>query len=468
LQAIRDYERALEINPRFEYLLGTLQHLKMLICDWKNFEENILYICQVILLGEKASDPFSLLSLIDSPKLQFNCSKIFANDKYQLDSDLGVIKKNVINTRIKVGYFSADFHNHATAYLMADFFESHDKDKFELIAFSFGPNFQDDMRQRLTNAFDQFIDVRNLTDIEIAKLSRQFNIDIAVDLKGYTNYSRPKIFSYRAAPIQINYLGYPGTMANDCLDYIIADQLLIEDNDRKFYSEKIVRVPGTYQVNDRKRNISERQFTKSELGLPEKGFVFCCFNNNYKITPTIFKAWIEILNSVPNSVLWLLEDNEIAKANIKKESLLRGLEENRIIFAKRMQLPEHLARHQHADLFLDAFPYNGHTTTSDALWAGLPVLTLKGESFVSRVAASLLSAIDLPELITTTIEDYQHQAIQLALNPDRLKEIKIKLKINRETTALFDTLGFTKNLEKVYRKMIERQNSDLLPDHIDL
>ena len=468
LQAIADYECALNINPHFEYLLGTLQHLKMFICDWSGLEEQTALIRQKTLLGEKASDPFSLLSLIDSPSLQKKCTQIFTEDKYPSDAYLGAIEKKHKGPKIRIGYFSADFHNHATAYLMADFFETHDKNQFELIAFSFGPNLQSDMRQRLFNAFHQFIDVQDLPDIEVAKLSRQLNIDIAVDLKGFTNHSRPKIFSYRAAPIQVNYLGYPGTMAADYIDYIIADKFLIDDTDQHFYSEKIVQIPGTYQVNDRKRQISAKQFSNSELGLPDEGFVFCCFNNNFKITPMIFEAWVNILNAVPHSVLWLLEDNDIAKTNIRKEALLRGIGENRIIFAKRMPLPEHLARHRNADLFLDAFPYNGHTTTSDALWAGLPVLTLKGQSFASRVAASLLDAINLPELITLTIQDYQHLAIQLANNPNRLQEIRLKILHNRDSCALFDTLRFTKNIEEVYQKMFERYCLNLVPDHINL
>jgi predicted O-linked N-acetylglucosamine transferase (SPINDLY family) len=307
-----------------------------------------------------------------------------------------------------------------------------------------------------------------MSDIEIAQSSRDLNIDIAVDLTGFTQDARTGIFSYRPAPIQVNYLGFPGTMGADYIDYIIADKTLIPLDAQSSYTEKVAYLPNSYQANDRKRAIAEKKFTRHQLGLPEDEFVFCCFNNNFKILPVTFASWMRILKAVEGSVLWLLADNPTAKNNLIKEATARGLDSCRLIFAERMPLPEHLARHRQADLFLDTLPYNAHTTCSDALWAGLPVLTLMGSTFPGRVGASLLKAIDLPELITNTQEEYEAMAIELAINPQKLRDIKLKLARNRLTTPLFDTPLFTKNLETIYTKMMERYQADLQPDHITI
>jgi predicted O-linked N-acetylglucosamine transferase (SPINDLY family) len=307
-----------------------------------------------------------------------------------------------------------------------------------------------------------------MSDIEIAQLSRSLNIDIAVDLTGFTQDARTGIFSHRAAPIQLNYLGYPGTLGADYMDYIIADRTLIPLESQSCYLEKVVYLPNSYQVNDRKRLIFDKQFTRQELGLPKNGFVFCCFNNNFKILPATFASWMRILKAVEGSILWLFHDNSWAVESLKKEAEKQGIAPARLVFAERLPLPEHLARHRQADLFLDTFPYNAHTTTSDALWVGLPVLTLAGQSFASRVAASLLNAIGLPELITSTQEEYEVLAIELAMNPHKLADIKLKLAKNRLTTPLFDTPLFTKNLETAYIKIVERYQNDLGPDHISI
>ncbi len=349
---------------------------------------------------------------------------------------------------------------------MAELFELHDKSQFELVGFSFGPETNDEVRARLEKSFDHFIEVGNKPEIDIAQLSRSLNIDIAVDLKGFTQDSRTGIFSYRAAPVQVNYLGYPGTMGAEYIDYIVADKILIPLNAQSRYTEKVVYLPNSYQVNDRKRVISDKKFTRQELGLPEHRFVFCCFNNNYKILPETFASWMRILKYVDGSVLWLFQDNSWAVENLKKEAKKQGITPNRLVFAERLPLPEHLARHRQADLFLDTFPYNAHTTASDALWAGLPVLTLMGESFASRVAASLLNAIGSPELITSSQEEYEALAIELALNPTKLADIKLSLANSRLIAPLFDTPLFTKNLEAAYIKMVERYRADLEPEHI--
>jgi predicted O-linked N-acetylglucosamine transferase (SPINDLY family) len=349
---------------------------------------------------------------------------------------------------------------------MAELFERHDKTKFELIAFSFGPETKDEMQIRVSQAFDHFINVASLSDLEVALLSRELGIDIAIDLKGVTQDYRLSIFSYRAAPIQVSYLGYPGTLGADYIDYLIADKTLIPPQSQQHYSEKIVYLPNSYQVNDRHRVIAPTRFTKKELGLPEDAFVFCCFNNNFKITPDIFDSWVRILKAVDSSVLWLLQDNPTAAINLQKEAAIRGLDPARLVFAKRMDLPDHLARHKAADLFLDTTPCNAHTTASDALWAGLPLLTCMGESFASRVAASLLNAIELPELVTESLVDYESLAIELATTPSKLNALKEKLDRNRLTTPLFDTELFTKHIEEAYTQIYERYQAGLEPENI--
>ena len=465
-EAIAHYDKALSLKPDIDWASGDLLHIKMKICDWSALAESLEDIAKKVVANEKVAQPFTLLALNDDVLLHKKSSEIYVQSRYPFNPVLGPIPRRPQSQKIRVGYFSADFHNHATGYLMAEFFELHDKSQFELVGFSFGPITNDGMRQRLEKSFDQFIEVGNRPDIEIARLSRDLNMDIAVDLKGFTQDSRTGVFAHRAAPIQVNYLGYPGTMVADYIDYIIADKTLISPELQSCYSEKVIYLPDSYQVNDRKRLISERQFTKQELGLPEGSFVFCCFNNNYKILPATFEGWIRILRAVEGSVLWLLQDNSWAVENLKKEAEKQGVAPDRLVFAERLPLPEHLARHRQADLFLDTFPCNAHTTTSDALWAGLPVLTLMGRSFASRVAASLLNAIGLPQLITFTQKEYEALAIELATNPKKLVDIKLKLARNRLNAPLFDTPLFTKNLEAAYIKMMEQYQADLQPDHM--
>ena len=440
----------------------------MKICSWLGLADSLENISKKVIANEKVVTPFTLLALNDDALLHKKTSEIYVQSRYSLNLALGPIPKSLENEKIRLGYFSADFHNHATGYLMAELFELHDKTQFELIGFSFGPITNDEMRQRLEKSFDQFIEIGSKSDFEVAQLSRNLNIDIAVDLKGFTQDSRTGIFSYRAAPIQVNYLGYPGTMGTDYIDYIIADKTLIPVEAQSCYSEKVAYLPNSYQVNDRKRVVSDKQYTRQELGLPENGFVFCCFNNNFKILPATFEGWMRILKAVEGSILWLLQDNPWVVDNLKKEAEKQGIAAHRLVFAERMPLSVHLARHRQADLFLDTLPYNAHTTTSDALWTGLPVLTLMGRSFSSRVAASLLNAIGLPELITNTPEEYEALAIELAINPKKLAEIKLKLANNRLTTPLFDTPLFAKNLESAYTKMYKRYQADLEPEHISI
>jgi predicted O-linked N-acetylglucosamine transferase (SPINDLY family) len=365
--------------------------------------------------------------------------------------------------RIRIAYLSADFHLHATSQLMAELFERHDRERFEVSAWSFGPETGDAMRARLRAAFEIFHDVRDVSDDDVAARLRATGIDIAVDLKGYSKDGRPGIFARRVAPIQVNYLGYPGTTGADCMDYIIGDAEVIPEGHEAYYSEQVVRLPDSYQVNDTKRLIADRTPTRAEAGLPASGFVFCCFNNNYKITPEVFDVWMRLLKAVPGSVLWLLEDNAAASRNLRREAGARGVDAERLVFAGRVLPPAHLARQRLADLFLDTLPCNAHTTASDALWAGLPLLTCRGNAFAGRVAGSLLRAVGLPELITDDLGTYEALALRLATTPGELSALKARLSQNRLTHPLFDIDRYRRHLESAYVTMAEQHRQGKLP-----
>jgi predicted O-linked N-acetylglucosamine transferase (SPINDLY family) len=465
-EALADYDRAIEIKPDYKFLLGTKLHTQMHLCDWTGLPNQLEKLLFAALQEQMVTPPFPIIGLADNPQIQLIVSSIYSKEVYPATGMLGRCKSRLADGKIRIGYYSADFHNHATSYLMAELFEAHDAQKFEIYGFSFGPYKQDEMRSRISSVFDHFFDLTLKNDHEIAQLSRDLGIDIAVDLKGFTQNCRMGIFAEQCAPIQISYLGYPGTLAAPYFDYIVADKTLIPKDCQQYYSEKIIYLPHSYQVNDSKRKISSKLFVRQDLGLPENGFVFCCFNNNYKILPDTFDVWMRLLKTVNGSVLWLFENNPIAAKNLRKEAVFRGVDPSRLVFAPRMKLEDHLARHCVADLFIDTLPCNAHTTASDALWAGLPVLTCMGETFASRVAASLLNAIELPELITNTQADYEAKAIELGNNPAKLKAIKDKLERNRLTTALFDTPRFTKHIEAAYKQIFERYQADLPPDHI--
>ncbi|HEY8095155.1 MAG TPA: UDP-N-acetylglucosamine-peptide N-acetylglucosaminyltransferase, partial [Methylobacter sp.] len=372
------------------------------------------------------------------------------------------------HAKIRLGYFSPDFRPHPLSYLTVDLFEKHDRSKFEIFAFYYGNDSNSNTYRRIKWGFDRFFDVGDRSDKDVAEFARENEIDIAIDLCGYTRHGRSGIFSFRAAPIQINFLGFGGTMGADFIDYIIADRIVIDETMRRFYAEKIAYLPYTYYPTSYHADIfaTDRQFKREEVGLPDGSFVFCCFNGNYKLTPRMFDSWMNILRSVEGSLLWLLPNNTAAAINLRKEANKRGVDDKRLIFASRMPLAEHIARYKLADLFLDTIPYNAHTTASDALWAGLPVLTQIGDTFAGRVAASLLTAVGLPELITDSAVEYETLAVELAKHPERLAGIKTKLAANRLTTPLFDTDLFTKKLETAYTAMYERYHTDLPPDHI--
>jgi len=473
--AHESYEKAIKIKPNLDFLLGSLIYSKLFLCNWKAFDEILKKIEESIYKGNKSLTSFTSLLCLNSPSLQkkvaeiyFNWLKKFVKNEYNGKNILNHKFDNQAKKKIRIAYYSADFRNHPMSYLLANLYELHDKNKFEVIGISFGPNKDDEMRKRVSSAFDEFYDVRLKTEEEIVKFSRELKIDIAIDLMCFTKYHRFGIFVQRCAPIQVNYLGYPGTSGTNYLDYIIADKVLIPKDNQKYYSEKIVYLPDTYQANDSTKKISDKIFTREELGLPKDGFVFCCFNNNYKITPQVFDIWMRLLKRVKNSVLWILSEDVNISKNLKKEATLRGVDFNRIVFAEKIKMNEHLARQKVADLFIDTFPYTAHTTASDALWVGLPVLTRIGESFASRVSASLLHAIDLSELVTSSEKEYEDLAVELATNSEKLKEIKNKLKNNRNTKPLFNTQIFTKNIEKAYSLMYERYLKNLPLDNIEI
>ena len=463
--ALVSYERAIQFKPKMDYLLGNLIHTKMHLCDWGNFNSLVNQLTESILKREIVTTPLVTLALIDNPELQKQSAEIYINENHPISNKLSRVFKCSKSPKIRIGYFSADFRNHPVSYLTAELFELHNRDQFEIIAFSFGIDTQDPMRKRLEKGFDRFIDVREKSAAQIASLAREIQIDIAVDLGGHTRDSRLDIFAMRAAPIQISYIGYLGTIGAEYFDYLIADQFLIPKDKKKSYSEKIAYLP-CYQVNDSQRTISEKLFTRTEIGLPENAFVFCCFNNIYKITPTTFDSWMRILNEVKGSVLLLLDANQTATNNLKKEATARGVDANRLVFGKPLPLPEYLARYRIANLFLDTLPYNAGTTASDALRVGLPVLTQIGESFAGRMAASLLNALGLPDLITTSPKAYESLAIKLATNKDQLEGIRNRLVGNLPSSPLYNTKLFAYNIELAYQEMYKRNQEELAPDCI--
>jgi len=464
-EALASYDKALSLDPDSAGLEGMRLHIKMHICDWTGFDAECAHLTSSVKDMKANTQPWVFTGIPSSPDDQLQCARLWVAEKFPPSQKMIWQGERYRHDRIRIAYVSADFHQHATSYLLAGMFECHDKSRFEVAAISIGPQDNSEMRQRLERSFEAFIDAATLSDDEIASRIKEEEIDLLIDLKGFTQDARTNIFARRPAPIQVNYLGYPGTMGANYIDYIIADQTVIPGEDRKFYSEKIAVLPNSYQANDRNRVISDKAFGRSDFGLPSQGFVFCCFNNNYKIVPRMFDCWIRILKQVDGSVLWLLDDNASAARNLRAEAVARGVSPDRLVFAERMPLPEHLARHKLADLFLDTLPCNAHTTASDALWAGLPVLTCLGATFAGRVAASLLNAIGLPELITTP-EAYEQMAIDLARYPERLAVIKAKLAANRRTTPLFDTALFTGHIEAAYTAMYERHQAGLAPDHI--
>jgi predicted O-linked N-acetylglucosamine transferase (SPINDLY family) len=466
-EAIEHIDKAISLKSDIDWLDGDLLHIKMSICDWSDLSNSLEKIIKKINAHEKFITPFSLLSIIDNPLQHKKATEIYIKSKIQANLVLESFNNNRNTKKLRIGYFSADFKKHAVSYLIAELIELHDKNIFDIIAFSFGEDDKSPLRLRLVETFTKFIDVRGMSDSQIAELSRRNKIDIAIDLNGLSGGARPGIFSYRAAPIQVNWLGYPGTMATEHIDYIISDKTIIPESFQKFYSEKVVYLPNTYMVDDSMRTASSKKYSREECGLPENAFIFCCFNNHYKFNPQVLDGWTSILRKVESSVMWIAENNDEFKVNISTEFKKRGVNLEKIIFAKRVEsMGDHLSRLSLADIFLDTYPYNAHSTALDSLKAGVPVLTLIGQSFASRVSASLLNAIGLSELITNDQEQYENLAVELSTSAEKLSELKKKLSRNRFSEPLFNTPLFTKHIESAYIKMFERYQVDLQPDNI--
>jgi predicted O-linked N-acetylglucosamine transferase (SPINDLY family) len=462
-QAASLLDRALALDAGLPYARGQRLHARMQLCDWRDYGDDVAAVLAAIDAGAKASYPFAALAIPSSPAQQLAAARIFVADRFPAAAEPLWRGEAYGHERIRIGYFSTDFRNHPVAHLTAQVFELHDRSKFEIFGFSLGPDADDPMRQRLRRAFDRFFDLRARSDFEIASLARQLEVDIAVDLNGFTGNARPGIFALRPAPVQANYLGYQGSTGAGYIDYLIADAVVIPPGQREHYSEKIVHLPHCFQANDSTKAIADRPLQRADFGLPEQGLVFCCFNNAYKITPDLFGIWMGLLRELPGSVLWLAESNPAATDNLRREAAARGVAPARLVFAARVELADYLAQYRLADLFLDSFHYNAGTTASDALWAGLPVLTCAGDSFARRMAASLLTAVGLPKLITHSPEAYAALALELARNPARLAGLRDALARKRNDCPLFYTPRFSRDLEAAYRQMWQLAEAGLPP-----
>ncbi len=475
-EAIACYRRSLELKPDCLSALGQLIHQLQHQCAWDELPSLTARAIRAVVEPASSStesplSPFAFLAMpvATSSQQQQQCATRWA--AYSTRTAVKVPSpwwgqatpaELVGDQRLRIGYLSADFRTHPVAELIVELFESHDRSQFEVTGYSYGPDDGSLIRQRIANAFERFVDLRDLPLADSIQKIVDDRIDILVDLTGFTQHSRPEIMASCPAPIQVNYLGYPGTMGADFVDYIMVDHFIVPQECQPFYNEKLVHLPGCYQVNDTQRIISSQIPTRAEVGLPDDAFVFCSFNSNYKITSEVFDVWMRLLQQVPSSVLWLLESNRQAPVNLRREAQRRGVAPERIVFAPRRPLTDHLARHQLADLFLDTFPVNAHTTASDALWAGLPVLTLSGETFVSRVAGSLLHSLGLPELITNTLVDYEARALEIARNRQGLAALRQRLQANRLSSPVFDIRRAARAIEQAYRTMqtIREQGED--------
>lgn len=454
VEAREAYAKAVSLDPSLIGVEVQLFHQRRAACDWDGIEEVEASLLARVAGCKDKLPPFAFLSMESSPQTQLQVARLWCSALHaQRCFSHTPPAEKTLTRKLRIGYLSGDFHRHATAHLMAELFERHDRTRFEIIAYSHGMDDCSEMRYRLGQAFDAFIDLRNLDDRQAAQRIHADGIDILVELKGYTQLARSEIAAHRPAPIQVNYLGYPGSMGCDFIDYVIADPIAVPMDQQPFYDEKIVHLPDCYQPNDSQRRIADLTPSRADCGLPERGFVFCCFNNSYKLTPRFFTIWMRLLAAVPGSVLWLFDANAQVKANLQREAMQRGIDPGRLVFAPRTGPTDHLARQRLADLFLDCLPYNAHTTTSDALWAGLPVLTLIGETFAGRVAASLLHAIGLPELVTYSAEDYEALALRLAREPELLAGLRRKLAANRLNAPLFDARRYARHLEAAYLRM---------------
>jgi len=471
-EALFNYEKAISLDKNLNLLFSDYLNCKMKLCNWDNINENIKFFKKSLINKNFTSIPISLLSLIDDPKTHLINANEYSKNYNSEFLNIHINKRTNKKNKLRIGYYSSDFRTHAMGFLTENLIYAHNLNNFDIFAFSFFPypGFdKDDLTNRISKSFTNFYDVTTLDDIKIVKLSKDLDIDIAVDLNGYTKYHRANIFANRCAPIQINYLGYPGTSGANYIDYIIADKIIIPENEKIHFSEKVAYMPHCYQPNSlTNKIISQKQFFKKDFNLPDNCFIFCSFNSNHKIHPDTFDSWMSILKSVKESVLWLYVNHLDAKKNLCNEAKKRNVDPNRIIFATSLSNEEHLARLKLANLMLDTWPYNAHTSGSDALSVGVPVITFCGNSFASRVGASLLTAAEIPELITYSQKDYENLAIELGNNKNKFNLLQEKLKNRIRSSPLFNNKNFAKNIESLYSKMYDKHAQGLVPDHIEI
>jgi predicted O-linked N-acetylglucosamine transferase (SPINDLY family) len=466
-EAVPAFGRAIQLNPDLPLLKGSLLHQKMLACDWQGTAALIAAIENDLAAGRLSAEPFGWQGIATTERSLQRCAVHYNAARYPAIAAPAVATAPIAAGKIRIGYLAGEFRQQATSLLLVGVLEQHDTSQFEITAFDNGFDDGSETRRRIRAAVHDIVEIAGLSDPAAIAAIRARRIDVLVNLNGYFGEHRTGVFARRAAPLQVNYLGFPGTLGASYMDYIIADRHVLPESRRAFYSEKVAWLPDFYQANDDRKVIATATPSRAQCGLPEQGFVFCCFNNAYKITPEMFDSWMRILAAVEGSVLWLLEDSAEAVANLRREAAARGVDPVRLVFAARLPVPEHLARHRCADLFLDTLPYNAHTTASDALWAGLPLLTCQGETFAGRVAASLLYNLDLPELVTTTIAAYEREAVALATDPERLGRLRRRL-ADRSVKPAFNTRAFTRHLEAVFHAMVERQRAGLAPGHLSI
>lgn len=462
-EAIELFEKLIALSPHHSYALGELCMAYLHNCLWDRLPVLRTQILEGLRAGRTIADPLVLMALTDSQDDQLRLARIFAADRFPPSAQQLWNGERYTHDKIRVAYMSPDFREHPVGHLVAGLFEHHDKSRFELIAISLGVNDESRLRQRMVAAFDEFIDAQRMSSLEVASLLRAKEVDILVDLAGYTQDARVDVLTLRPAPVQVSYLGYSGTLGSDYHDYIIADRHVIPPQLQDGYTENVVQLPDIYMPTDDQLQIAD-PLPRAAYGLPGQGFVFCSFNHDYKINPGMFDLWMRLLAQVDGSVLWLMKLHEAAERNLLREAEKRGIARERIVFATRVpRIEDHLARYRAADLCLDTFPYNAHSTSSDVLRAGLPLVTCRGQAFASRVAAALLSAVGLPELITDTLQDYEALALRLARDADLLGSLRAKLARNLATTPLYDTARYCRHLEAAYATMRQRSRNGQAP-----
>ena len=455
-KAIDLFQKAIKLDNYNSAIIASLFLAKLRICDWTEFYTHLDDCCNLIKNSNIPILPFAFLSMIDSPEMQLKNSVLYINKKNNKYLKSNFIFNDKNHKKIKIGYFSSDYYNHPVGQLISKIIKNHNTSDFETYGFSFNSNIEDDLTSEIKESFNFYYDLTNKTDDEIIDFILKLQIDIAIDLNGFTSNNRSEIFCRRVAPVQINYLGFTSTMGSKMYDYVIADKVVINDKNNKFFTEKIIFMPNTYLPNHSDRNISKNKFKKTDFNLPINSFVYCNFNNSYKLNPKIFDLWLDILRDTENSILWLSEDNKDVIENLHNYAIKKDIDHKRLIFAKKFpNIEDHFARYELADVFLDTFPFNGHVTSSDALWCGLPVLTCKGSSFTSRVSASLLNSLNLTYLVCSNFDEYRDKAIELFSNNDKLLKLKEKLNINKIKTETFNSAIYTKNLEKAFLEVFK-------------